>query len=434
MNQANAVKSQSYLIQGVRLFDPALQLDQIGDVWISQGKIEAIGPGLKVSAEAQVIAAKGLLLVPGFVDLHTHLREPGFEHKETIETGTRSAAAGGFTTVCCMANTQPVNDNAAITQYILEKARDKGSARVFPIGAISRGLQGVQLAEIGEMKAAGCVAISDDGMTVMDSQLMRLAMDYARGFELPVMTHSVDANLCRGGAMHEGEVSCRLGLKGIPAEAEDIIVARDIYLSRLTGCHLHVAHVSTAGSVELIRRAKQEGLKVSGEAAPHHFTLTDEACEGYNTHAKMCPPLRSESHRLAVEQGLADGTLDCLATDHAPHATVDKETEFDQAAFGILGFETALPLGLKLVGRGALTLARLIESLTSAPLRILNRPYVGLKKGGLADLTLVDLNQTWTYRAAEGFSKSRNSPFEGWSLQGRVVATWLEGKQVHQSC
>ncbi|MFO1462575.1 MAG: dihydroorotase [bacterium] len=419
------------LIKNVRLFDPTHGLDQVGDLLIREGKISALGPGLQLSGSGETVAGKGLVLLPGLVDLHTHLREPGFEHKETIETGTRSAAAGGFTTICCMANTNPVNDNAAITSYILQRAREGASVRVLPIGAISKGLQGAELAEIGELKAAGCVGISDDGMTVMDSQLMRLAMDYARGFDLPVLTHSVDAALAKGGSMHEGEVSCRLGLRGIPAEAEDIIVARDIYLSRLTGCRLHVAHVSTAGSVELIRQAKRQGLPVTGEAAPHHFTLTDSACEGYDTHAKMCPPLRSEEHRQAVVAGLADGTLDCIATDHAPHATVDKETEFDQAAFGILGFETALPLSLRLVEQGKLSLAEMVRAMTSRPLAVLKRPYQGIKVGAPADVALVDLQGLWTYRAAEGFSKSRNSPFEGWELKGRVLGTWVEGRRVH---
>ncbi len=419
------------LIKNARLFDPTLKLDQAGDLILRDGKIAALGKGLKLEGQGETVEAKGALLIPGLVDLHTHLREPGFEHKETIETGTRSAAAGGFTTVCCMANTNPVNDNAAITQYILQRASVGASVKVLPIGAISKGLQGKELAEIAELKAAGCVGVSDDGMTVMDGQLMRLAMDYAKGFDLPVLTHSIDANLCHGGSMHEGEVSCRLGLKGVPAEAEDIIVARDIYLTRLTGCHLHVAHVSTAGSVELIRQAKRRGLPVTGEAAPHHFTLTDASCEGYDTHAKMCPPLRSEEHRQAIVAGLADGTLDCIATDHAPHATVDKETEFDQAAFGILGFETALPLSLRLVEGKHLTLEQLILALTSKPLAVLKRPYQGIKVGAPADVAVVDLQAAWTYRAAEGFSKSRNSPFEGWEMKGRVLGTWVDGKRVH---
>lgn len=425
------MKNPSYIIEGARIFDPAHGLNQEGDVILHDGKISGLGKGLKASDEFKRISATGKLLIPGLVDLHTHLREPGHEHKETVESGARSAAAGGFTTICCMANTQPVNDNAATTHYILEKAAQACGVKVLPIGAISKGLQGKELAEIGELKAAGCVGISDDGMTLMDSRLMRLAMDYAKGFGIPVLTHSVDAHLAKGGAMHEGEVSCRLGLKGMPAEAEDIIVARDIYLSRLTGAHLHVAHVSTAGSVELIRRAKQEGLSVSGEAAPHHFTLTDAAVGDYDTHAKMCPPLRSEEHRQAIIAGLADGTLDCIATDHAPHATVDKEVEFDQAAFGILGFETALPLSLRLVEGGKLSLQRMVEAFTSKPLAILGRAYSGIKVGAPADLALVDFNAIWTYRAAEGFSKSRNSPFEGWEMKGRVLGTWVDGKRVH---
>ncbi|HCU24153.1 MAG TPA: dihydroorotase [Deltaproteobacteria bacterium] len=425
------MKREAYLIKQVRVFDPTLNLDRIVDVKLAEGRIAEIAASLGVSHDLQVVEGEGKILVPGFVDLHTHLREPGFEHKESIETGTRSAAAGGFTTLCCMANTDPVNDNAAITHYILEKARESASVRVLPVGAISKGLQGEELAEIGELREAGCVAISDDGMTVMNSALMRLAMDYAAGLKLPVFTHSIDANLSRGASMHEGEISCRLGLRGIPAEAEDIIVARDIYLSRLTGCRLHVAHVSTAGSVELIRQAKREGLPVSGEAAPHHFTLTDAACLEYDTHAKMCPPLRSAEHREAVIAGLADGTLDCIATDHAPHATVDKETEFDQAAFGILGFETALPLALRLLDQKRLTFDRLIGALTSAPLAVLKRPYTGIKVGAAADLTLLDLEKVWTYRAAEGFSKSRNSPFEGWEFKGKVLSTWVNGKRVH---
>ncbi len=269
----------NYLIKNVRVFDPTLKVDQVADVKISDGKIVAIAPNLQADAKTEIMEASGKLLSPGFVDLHTHLREPGFEHKETIATGTRAAVAGGFTTICCMANTKPVNDNAAITHYILEQARRSGSAKVLPVGAISKGLEGKELAEIGEMKEAGCVAFSDDGLTLMDSKLMRVAMDYAKSFDMPVMPHSICAHLSRGGSMHEGEVSCRLGLGGIPAEAEDIIVARDIHLSRLTGCHLHVAHVSTEGSIELIRQAKREGLNVSAEATPHHFSLTDEACE-----------------------------------------------------------------------------------------------------------------------------------------------------------
>lgn len=419
------------LITGARIFDPTQGLDQVGDLRIEDGKITEIGKNLQAGEGTERVEAKGKLLVPGLIDLHTHLREPGFEYKEDIESGTKSAAAGGFTTICCMANTNPVNDQASVTHYILEQARAKAAVKVWPIGAITKGLEGKALADIGELKEAGCVAISDDGMTVMDAQLMRLAMDYAKGFELPVITHSVDANLCKGGAMNEGEVSCRLGLKGVPREAEDIIVARDIYLSQLTGCRLHVAHVSTAGSVELIRQAKAKGLPVTGEAAPHHFTLTDEACAAYDTHAKMCPPLRTAADREAVIAGLADGTLACIATDHAPHAVVDKEVEFDQAAFGILGFETAWVLGYRLVTEQALSLETLVKSLTSGPLQVLGKAYQGLKVGAPADLALIDLDETWVYESAKGFSKSHNTPFEGWEFKSRVIGTWVEGKRVY---
>jgi len=421
---------KGFLIENVRIVDPSRQLDMVGAVKISDGKIQSVEKQIKAEEGLEKIDGRGKVLVPGLVDLHTHLREPGFEHKETIETGTRAAAAGGFTTICCMANTEPVNDTPAITHYILEQARKTASVKVLPIGAISKGLLGLELAEIGELKEAGCVAISDDGRTVIDSQLMRLAMDYARSFDLPVMPHSICASLSKGGAMHEGEVSCKLGLPGIPAEAEDVIVARDILLSQLTDCRLHVAHVSTAGSVELIRQAKRKGLKVTGEAAPHHFTLTDEACMGYDTHAKMCPPLRSESHRQAVIAGLLDGTLEVIATDHAPHATVDKEVEFDQAAFGILGFETAFSLSLRLVDEHGMKFSRLIELMTVNPMKVIQRPFSGIQVGGPADLTLLDLEAKWEYNVAESFSKSRNTPFDRWKFKGRVLATWVDGKKV----
>jgi dihydroorotase len=420
------------LIKNIRILDPANKLDLKGDLSIENGKIARIGKDLKAAGDTELVDGKGFLLTPGFVDLHSHLRDPGFEHKEDIESGTKSAAAGGFTTVCCMANTRPVNDEASVTRYILDRAATKANIRVWPIGAISVGLEGKCLAKMGELKEAGCVAVSDDGMTLMDSQLMRLAMDYAKGFEIPIITHSIDANLSHLGTMNEGVVNCQMGVRGIPNEAEDIIVARDIFLSQLTGARLHVAHVSTAGSVELIRQAKARGLPVTGEAAPHHFTLTDEACRNYDTHAKMCPPLRTEADRQAVRRGLADGTLDCIATDHAPHAIVDKEVEFDKAAFGIIGFETAFPLAYRLVEEGVLKLESLIPLMTSKPLAVLGKSYQGLREGAPADLTLIDLEATWTYRAAEGLSKSRNTPFEGWKFKGKVVGTWVEGRQVYK--
>lgn len=421
-----------YLIKNARIFDPTLGVDQAADLAVTRGKVGAIGKGVKGEPGCSEIDGSGLVLVPGFLDLHTHLREPGFEHKETIATGTRAAAAGGFAAVCCMANTQPVNDNAAITQYILEQAALHASVKVLPIGAMSKGLEGKELSEIGELREAGCVGISDDGKTLIDNQMMRLAMDYAKSFDLPVMPHCICAALSEGGSMNEGEVSCRLGLTGIPAAAEDVIVARDIRLSELTGCALHVTHVSTEGAVDLVRQAKKKGLPVTAEATPHHFTLTDEACDGYNTHAKMCPPLRSERDRAAVIRGILDGTIDAIATDHAPHAVVDKEVEFDQAAFGITGLETALPLSLKLVDEHGLSFKRLIELLTSSPAAVIKRPYGGIAVGRDADLALLDLNARWTYRAAEGHSKSRNTPFDGWEMKGRVMATWVNGKLVHR--
>ncbi|MDX1386134.1 MAG: dihydroorotase [bacterium] len=419
------------LFKNVRLFDPAHGLDEVGNLYLEDGKIVDLGKKASGPPDAQLIEGGKKLLCPGFIDLHVHLREPGFEHKEDIQTGTRAAAAGGFTTVCCMANTQPVNDRASVTRYILEQAEEKASVKVWPIGAITVGLQGERLADIGELQDAGCVALSDDGLTVMDAKLMRMAMDYAKGFEIPVITHSIDANLSKRGSMNEGVVSCQLGLTGIPREAEDVMVARDILLSQLTDCHLHVAHVSTKGSVELLRRAKAGGISVTGEAAPHHFTLTEEACRGYDTHAKMCPPLRTEEDRLAVMEGLADGTLDCIATDHAPHAIVDKEVEFDRAAFGILGLETAFPLAYRLVEQGILTLEQLVERLTVGPLRVLGKVHGGLQKDQPADLSLIDLEESWNYRVQEGFSKSRNSPFDGWELKGKVLGTWVDGKRVH---
>lgn len=419
------------LFKNVRLLDPENGVDQTGDLRAREGKIAEIGSKLDPGSAGEVIDGGSHVLVPGFVDLHSHLREPGFEHKETIETGTRAAAAGGFTTVCCMANTDPVNDRAAVTHYILEQSSQKASVRVWPIGAISVGLEGKRLAEMGELQASGCVAVSDDGMTVMDSRLMRIAMDYARGFNLLVITHSVDANLSAGGSMNEGETSCKMGVVGIPREAEDMIVARDIYLSRLTGCRLHVAHVSTAGSVELIRQAKAKGLPVTGEGAPHHFSLTDEACVNYDTNAKMCPPLRTEEDRQAVIEGLTDGTLEAIGTDHAPHSIVDKEVEFDQAAFGIIGFETALPLAYRLVEEGRLSLEQVILLLSAGPLKILGKPSPGIRKGAVADLALISLSDPWTYRVAESYSKSRNSPFDGWEFKAKVVGTWVGGKRVH---
>ncbi len=418
------------LIQAASIIDPVQKKIWQGDVLISQGRIEQMAEKIKVPADATIMDAKGLHLAPGFWDIHTHLREPGFEYKETIESGARAAAAGGFTTICCMANTEPVNDNGAITQYILEKAK-KAVVRVFPIGAISKSLAGECLAEMGEMKEAGIVAVSDDGRTIMSAQLMRLGMEYADGFSLPVITHCIDAHLGGKGCMHEGDVSVALGLPGIPAEAEEIMIARDIKLAELTGAHLHVAHLSTAGGLELVRAAKAKGLRVTCEVAPHHFTLTHEACRGYNTYAKMCPPLRTQQDVAALIIGLADGSVDAIATDHAPHAIVDKEVEFENAAMGIIGLETAFPLAYDLVLQNKLSLLKLIELLTTGPAHIVAPQEKLFVVGARADFTLLDLNQKWECDVSQSFSKSRNSPFHGKKFQGKVVKTIVEGKIVY---
>jgi dihydroorotase len=365
------------------------------------------------------------------IDIHTHLREPGYEYKESIESGSAAAVAGGFTSIACMANTNPVNDDAAVTEYILDKARAVGLAQVFPIGAVSVGLAGERLAEIGELKQAGVVGISDDGKSVMNSQLMRRALEYAGMFGLPVISHCEDTNLAAHGVMHEGRVSTELGLRGIPAQAEDIMVARDIALAELTGGRLHIAHVSTAGAVRLVRDAKARGLRVTAEVTPHHLFLTDEAVRGYDPNTKMYPPLRTAADAEALRQALKDGTIDAIATDHAPHDLADKEVEFDQAPVGIIGLETSLPLTLRLVNEGVLTLAEAIAKLTWEPSQVL-----GLDKGTLqveadADVTLIDVQTDYVVDRREFRSKSRNSPFHGWTLKGRAVMTLCAGKVVY---
>jgi dihydroorotase len=357
--------------------------------------------------------------------MHVHLREPGYEYKETVLSGAQSAVAGGFTTVACMANTNPVNDNGSVTRYIIEKARAANLARVFPIGALSKGLKGESLADIGEMAEAGVVAISDDGRPVMDGNLMRRALEYCSMFHLPISVHEEDLHLAAGGVMNEGPTSLRLGLKGIPYAAEDVMVARDLVLARLTGGRLHIAHISTRGAVALVRRAKTEGLAVTAEAAPHHFTLTEEAVEGYNTNAKMAPPLRQREDVEAVKEGLRDGTIDAIATDHAPHHHDEKDVEFDQAANGIVGLETALPLTLRLVNEGRLSLTEAVRKLTINPARILGLPYGTLSLGSPADIVIFDPASTWKVVPQRLRSKSKNTPFGGWELRGKQ---WSAGK------
>jgi dihydroorotase len=370
-------------------------------------------------------------VAPGFVDLHVHLREPGHEYKEDIASGTRAAAAGGFTSVCCMANTNPVNDCRAVTDLIVRRAREAASARVFPVGAVTRGLKGEALAEMGEMKDAGIVAVSDDGMPVMNADVMRRALEYARTFGLPVIQHAQDLSLTAGGVMNEGPAATRAGLRGQPAAAESVMVARDLELVALTGARYHVAHISTKAAVEMVRQGKKSGLPVSCEVTPHHLTLTDVACCGYDTSTKVNPPLRSQADIEALEEGLADGTIDCIATDHAPHAAQEKELEFDHAAFGMIGLETAWPLMLRLVEKKKLTLAQLIGKFTAGA-RLFGLPGGTLARGAAADVVVLDAESAYRYDAAKGKSKSKNSPFHGWELRGRVQMTILAGKVVHE--
>jgi len=421
------------LLKGGLVLDPSQDLEERRDLLIIDGRLAAlVAPGTLPPEGRQVVDLTGLLVCPGLIDMHTHLREPGQEYKETIATGSQAAAAGGFTAVACMPNTLPVNDSATVTRYILEKAAQAQGVRVYPVAAISQGSEGAILAEYGDQKEAGAVALSDDGKPVANSQLMRRALEYARTFDLPVISHSEDLSLTSNGVMHEGLVSLQLGLKGIPAAAEEVAVFRDIELARLTGARLHIAHVSTAGSVQIIRRAKSQGIKVTAETAPHYFSLTHEAVRGFNTNAKMSPPLRTEADVAAIKAGLADGTLDCIATDHAPHSVLEKEVEFDRAANGVIGLETALGLSLALVQEGILTLAQLITKLSANPARILGVPGGSLQVGAPADITVIDLQRPWIVDVQQFKSKSRNSPFHGRNLTGRAAMTLVDGKILYR--
>jgi dihydroorotase len=421
------------LIRGGRILDPSRGTDEVADLYLADGKVQASGRDLGRPDDALVLEAAGKVVCPGLIDLHVHLREPGQEDLETVATGAMAAAAGGFAAVCAMPNTDPVTDNQAAVGFIVSQAQRAGKARVYPIGAISLGQQGQQLAEFGELVGAGAVAVSDDGKPVVSSHLMRTALEYARTFGIPVADHCEDPTLSAGGAMHEGLVSTRLGLKGIPAAAEEIMVARDILLAELTGGHVHLCHMSTRGSVELIRRAKEKGLRVTAEACPHHFTLTHEACEGYNTNAKMNPPLREPEDREAVRQGLRDGTIDVICTDHAPHHYDAKEREFDDAPNGIIGLETALGLAItELVDSGLMTLADLVLRMSVMPARIFNLPGGTLAPGAAADVVVLDPTAAWTVRPEDFYSKSRNTPFTGRELRGRAEATIVRGQAVFQ--
>ncbi len=419
------------LIKGALVVDPAQNLEAPRDLLIADGKIAALEPPGTIPLDGRrVIDGQGLVLTPGLIDMHVHLREPGEEYKETIATGTEAAVRGGFTAVACMPNTRPVNDNASITRFILDQARAAGLARVYPVAAISMGSLGESLSEYGDQRKAGAVAVSDDGRPVANSMLMRRALEYARTFGLPVISHAEDLELRGEGVMHEGRVSLELGLKGIPAATEEVMIFRDITLAALTGGRLHIAHVSTAGSVELIRRAKAAGLPVTAETAPHYFSLADEAVYGYDTDAKVNPPLRTVADQAAVKEGLKDGALDAIASDHAPHTSLEKDLEFQAAAFGLIGVETSLALSLKLVHDGVLTLGQLVALMSRNPARIVGVPGGSLAVGAPADITLIDLNREWTVDAKTFASKSRNCPFHGWNLKGRAVMTVLGGKIV----
>jgi dihydroorotase len=419
------------ILKGGRVIDPASEFDKVSDVLIEDGVVKAVEAGARADG-ARVIDCAGKIVAPGFVDLHVHLREPGHEYKEDIASGARAAAAGGFTTVCCMPNTNPPNDNRAVTDLIVRRAREAAIVRVLPIGAISKGLKGESLAEMGEMNDAGIVAVSDDGMPVMNADLMRRALEYARTFGLVVVQHAEDKHLAQGGVMNEGPAATRAGLRGQPPAAESVMVARDLELVAWTGARYHVAHISTAAAVRAVREAKKRGLPVTAEATPHHFTLTDVACCSYDTSTKVAPPLRSEADRQAVREALADGTIDCIATDHAPHATQEKQLEFDQAAFGMIGLETALGLGLKLVDDKVLTLPALIRRLTVGAAHVFGLGAGTLGKGAPADVTVFDVEGAYKVDPDRFASKSRNSPFRGWELRGRVTHTIVGGNVVHE--
>ncbi|MBF0285389.1 MAG: dihydroorotase [Magnetococcales bacterium] len=418
------------LIRAARVIDPASGFDQTADLLLVEGKIAAIGRP-DAPSNARVIDADGLVAAPGLIDMHVHLREPGYEYKETISGGVAAAVAGGVTSVCPMANTKPVTDDPSVVGFVLDKARKAGLARVWPIGAITKGLEGKELTEMGLLLRAGCVAFSDDGRAVMDSAVMRRALDYARSFNALIIQHAEDANLACG-CMNEGPVSTRLGLPGIPNVSEEILVDRDIRLAALTGARYHVAHISTTGAVEAVAAARAKGLPVSCEVAPHHFALNDEAVTGYVTNAKMAPPLRSERDRLAMREALARGIIEAIATDHAPHDLDSKRVEFCHAANGVVGLETLLPIALELVHDGVLTLSDCLAKMTCNPARLLNIPRGTLKVGEAADVVIFDPNQPWTIDARKLHGTARNTPFHGRPTRGKVHWTFVEGRSVFQ--
>jgi dihydroorotase len=422
------------VLKNGRVIDPARQLDAVADVVIEDGKVARVGLGaaasLDVQRDGRVIDCSGRWVLPGLVDIHTHMREPGFEYKEDIRSGTRAAAVGGFTTICAMPNTHPVNDNRAITEMMIARARESGVVRLHPIGAVTRKLEGRELTEVADLREGGCVAISDDGRCVLHSGVMRRALEYASTFDVVLVQHAEDHHLTEGAQMHEGAVSTRLGLKGWPRVAEDHIVARDLMLAAMTRARYHVAHLSTRGAAALVREAKARGVRATAEVTPHHLMLTDEAVLGYRTACKVNPPLREEEDRQALIDALADGTIDCIATDHAPHAASEKESEFSEAPNGMIGLETALPLMLELVRDHRVGLSRLVEAMTVAPARIMGLSAGTLAEGAPADAIIVDPEARWTVESFE--SKSRNSPFIGRSMQGRVLTTIVGGSVVFE--
>jgi dihydroorotase len=422
------------VLSGGTLVDPSQSLNEIADVFISDGKVVGIGRKIDGADDAEVIDCRGLIVSPGFIDVHCHLREPGREDVETIATGARAAAAGGFTAVCAMPNTDPVTDNQAAVGFIVRQGQRASAARVYPIGAISVGQEGKVLAEFGEMVGAGAVAVSDDGKPVASAQLMRTALEYARTFKIPVIDHCEEPTLSAGGAMNEGIVSARLGLKGIPAEAEEIMVIRDILLARLTGGHVHLAHMSTKGSVELIRWGKERGINVTAEVCPHHLSLTEDRVRGYDTNAKMNPPLRTAADVEALRGAVKDGTIDLVATDHAPHHYDEKEREFADAPNGIVGLETALAVIVtNLVETGHLTFADLVDRMSCTPARIFGLPGGSLKRGAAADITVFDPGARWTVDPSAFLSKGRNTPYAGMTLVGRAACTIVAGSVVYRS-
>ena len=417
-------------IKGGTIYDPENNLQEAGDVHIQDGRIAGVYPGGSSQQDGDVIDASGLWVLPGLIDMHVHLRDPGFEYKEDISSGSRAAAAGGVTTLACMANTDPVNDNPSVTNYIIEKAKQVSVVRILPVGAVTKGLKGKELAEMGLMKASGIVAVSDDGQPIEDASILRRALEYAATYKLPLLSHCQDRNLSASGVMNEGALSSQLGLPGIPAASEDVMVARDIIVSKCTGIPIHITHISTKGSVQIIRQAKEQGVKVTCDVTPHHLLLTEEAVRTYDTNAKMYPPLRGEEDRMALIEALKDSIIDCIATDHAPHARDEKDLDFDLAPFGMIGLQTLLPAIMKVHLDYGIEFIRLLACVTGYPSHILGIEGGSLSVGSRADITLFDPRPTWTFTEEDVVSKSKNSPFIGQEFVGRVIRTIVKGETV----